>query len=1556
MAEFGRISGPLLKANLERDGADLAFETDLLYLSVQDLAAPTKLVGIGIKTDVPSRSLTIEGLTSTVDLIADTTLTTPKFYVSTNRIQSLVDPIVISPNQATDPTVATTQIGTANLRIRNNIVENITLNSDINLTANGLGKVTFTTSKVDVDGNLHATGDITWDGNITFGSDDDDSVTFSSDIASDIIPNETATYNLGSVDNVVNKRWNNLHTKTLDSDLLEAPEITVNNIDLLLTQGNTYYVSVNGADTNVGDHLHNTFKTIKYALSVASAGDEIVIFPGTYVEEFPLTVPQGVTVKGAGIRSVTIEPTIATNTNDCFLLNGETTVGFLTVQGFYSPGYAFKLAPGYSASIKSPYIYNVSVITSAIEGTLTPGQITPGPGTTLTSYTSDSVNLDKTFYSQELVDSLVGQIAVIDRYPAAPLFYTIVSIETEPFNPGLWRMTVDTTFDTTGWLKPISFYPDVGTTFIVTNDNFDTTGSSIGEPWVAYFKTNLPLDFDTVVGSGWSINIAGVVYVVDYIIEDPVNTDQWRIYVTTSLVASSGIPIFSSPTGNIPRLAGNGALVDGAVAANTSAIIPTMLFYSVTFIVPNAKGVVATNNARVEWLNSFTYFAETGIRLETGTEGFAGQGETRVTISGITGTVDVGDTFSYISNDDQTIIATGIVSSINGNEYSLDGFVGNLVTVDEIFPTEFISINNAFISESRFKFGGASLFLDGTNYISAPDSFKYHFEDSDFCIECWVYPEAFPTEDTTIIGHWGATTAEQSFNIELTDSGGLKISLNDSQDTVLETGIEFLLSEDDQIITDELGNPIISENSAIILNAWQHVAVVRNADTLTLYVNGVEKVSTTLVADDVVANSIGDITIGHSAPGTAYFIGHIDEVRISKGTPRYTDEFTPQTSQHEPDTSTVLLLHLDGVNGNQFFVDESEILQNIVFTNAVGRSIDALDYRDFAAEMRSINSANVYGTYGAVADGRDTLGYLVGHNFGYIGTGANSDNDQGLTIQANEVVENNYGTIYYDSVDHKGDYRVGDIFYVNQETGQVTFDAQALDFSASGNIILEGATSTTIINALYIQTGNLKIYDNTVESLSGSVNFSAFNNVINLNTNISVTGNLEISNNLVVDGNIFLGNNPLDTITIASTLTQSILPNANNLDIGSIDKRWDTLYSNLLDVDGVLQVTSSEISVLPNDVDLRLTPTGSVVITSNLEISEDVLIGDNLTVEGTASFKVLELNGLTTVTGDINQTAGNFDITGDLSSNNIEIVGDSYFYAPDIKIYSNIISVEATNEDLIITANGTGGVIFDNALKITNAVISNVDVNAVTNTDKSIILQPNGTGNLEINSDKSLVVPAGSGTNRTLSSNGEIRYNTQYNSYEGFSNTGAVSFNNITDSDRTTTITPETSIGADTDTIRFTIDSVVKSFVDSSKLFSNSLEIDTITVANNVINSSLDLEFVNLGSGSTIINDVAVKDSAITNNEDTAFVISSTPNLAGTGYVKFSGTGAVVFPFGPTEDRRSTPELAEVRFNSTLGYMEVFNGTVWLPAVGTQGAASQAQIEETLNLYALVLG
>ena len=64
--------------------------------------------------------------------------------------------------------------------------------------------------------------------------------------------------------------------------------------------------------------------------------------------------------------------------------------------------------------------------------------------------------------------------------------------------------------------------------------------------------------------------------------------------------------------------AGRGALIDGSVAIQNSRSA-SILFHAVTFITPGTTAMVCKSGVRVEWLNSFTYFAETGIKLEQGT-------------------------------------------------------------------------------------------------------------------------------------------------------------------------------------------------------------------------------------------------------------------------------------------------------------------------------------------------------------------------------------------------------------------------------------------------------------------------------------------------------------------------------------------------------------------------------------------------------------------------------------------------------------------------------------------------------------------------------------------------------------------------------------------------------------------------------------------------------------------------------------------------------------------------------------------------------------------------
>lgn len=206
--ELGRISGPLLAENLRRDE----------YLSFQNTEASTPVLYldvdsgfIGVNTDATNNPLTVLGKTTTTNLVVDTHAETPNFYISTNRIQNLVSttPIYLQPDQTTDPQIHAPAVGTLNLKISDLLIENITNNSNIEL--NPSRDTIFTTSKVNVDGNLHSTGNISWGGDVTLGTDDTDNVEFNADISSSLIPDDHDTWDLGTT----LKRWAGLYSENL---------------------------------------------------------------------------------------------------------------------------------------------------------------------------------------------------------------------------------------------------------------------------------------------------------------------------------------------------------------------------------------------------------------------------------------------------------------------------------------------------------------------------------------------------------------------------------------------------------------------------------------------------------------------------------------------------------------------------------------------------------------------------------------------------------------------------------------------------------------------------------------------------------------------------------------------------------------------------------------------------------------------------------------------------------------------------------------------------------------------------------------------------------------------------------------------------------------------------------------------------------------------------------------------------------------------------------------------------------------------------------------------
>tara|TARA_A100001015_G_scaffold74613_1_gene82808 strand:- start:10541 stop:13777 length:3237 start_codon:yes stop_codon:yes gene_type:complete len=229
---------------------------------------------------------------------------------------------------------------------------------------------------VTVTGNIHATGNITYGGTtLTIGDDSTDTANFFADFHDNITPDLDNVYHLGKdFDSTGPKKGFLLAVQNLNADTVATKGITYQGINLTKNNGILYVSNGNGSDANEGYSPGGPYATITKALSQATAGTFIYIYPGTYQEAFPMTVPAGVTIQGDSIRSVEVMPTSATQSNDAFLLNSDTTIENITIKDFYydsgnDKGYAFRLANNYNIGIveqvigRSPYLRNITVLT-----------------------------------------------------------------------------------------------------------------------------------------------------------------------------------------------------------------------------------------------------------------------------------------------------------------------------------------------------------------------------------------------------------------------------------------------------------------------------------------------------------------------------------------------------------------------------------------------------------------------------------------------------------------------------------------------------------------------------------------------------------------------------------------------------------------------------------------------------------------------------------------------------------------------------------------------------------------------------------------------------------------------------------------------------------------------------------------------------------------------------------------------------------------------------------------------------------------------------------------
>ena len=1480
----GRISGPLLKSNLVRNGIDLAFETDLLYLDVTDNR-------VGINNSNPQYALDVNGTTRTTNLsVTGGTAEMAGIKFENNTLSTTASTITLG---TLDNVLFQKKLRVGDIDIDSNVIQTNTSNSNLELRPNGTGKVIVDTD-MDVQGNIHATGNISADGNITLGDANTDDVVFQGEVASNIVPDADNTYTLGTP----TKRWKEVNSFDITATNLNVTTLTSPGVDFLKTHQNMLYVAENGSDSDLGNHPQSPFATIKHALSQASSGDVVHVFAGEYTETFPLTVPQGVTLRGQSLRSVNIKPTVQSEFNDAFLLNGESTIEELTVKDFYSGGKYFQIL---TTPTTNTFTVNIGTAPQA-----------------------------HTYVSGGTVDSDDSTVATITNavYDNTTGLLTVTTSSAHGRYIGNFVFLKDITFSCSNGNK---VYPNNGYAFRFATD-FEVTSRS---PYIR------------------------------------------NVTVITKGKTTSG----SDPRGFLSGDAGKGAYVDGSYATANSKEA-SMLFHSATFITPGVDAISMTNGVRVEWLNSFTYFANRSIYGFDSNLGIKSDGKTQLRVSG-SPSFNAGETITYYDTDGVTVLATGTIESKSlDDKIFIDGKVTGFEEATTRSGKTLTANGNAQLSTAQKKFGTASLLLDGTgDYVSLASSNDFGFGTGAFSINFWVRLDAIGGTAQNLLDMRAGSASDTAVRL-YTTSGNLYFDVG--------------------------GTAQITANSALSATTFHHIVIDRSGTSTKLFVDGTQ-VGT--YSDSNNYGNIKPLVIGAAYDGSNATDGHIDDFRVVKGTSVYQNAFSAPSSRHPVTSQTVLMARFDGTNGATTFEDDATITQDIRFSGgATSDGFTLVDYTDFGAEIRSIGSASVYGNFGLFGDGPGVIMYAIGHNLGYIGTGAGEENDPGNVIQLNEVTQLNGAKVRFNSVDHKGDFRVGDLFHVNQEDGTVTFTSANFNINTNSGLTFTTGSSNTIITGEKVETGNLILSGNTLSSSSGNIILDAADK-IQFVDDVDITGNLDVSGDVTIGGNITFGDSSNDSIQFVAGIDSDLVPSIHNTySLGTFTDTWSNLYVSRMFLDdfeidtNVIRTTQSNA-----DLELRANGTGKVRMPAN-----NVKIDNDLSVTGTTTLSNLVVNGNTNITGNSTQT-GNLNITGNTNISQDLFVDESAQF-DEIRIENNVISTTTTNADMEIRASGTGrilipdnDVVITNNLEVAGDLIVNsasgatgevtasafttdgilIETNFITTTESNsdLELRTSGTGdillnddikinfttistmtgdltlapddgNVNINSTGAVKLPVGTTAQRPTPVSGQMRFNSETNNFEGYNGTSWSKFTGLEDLDGDTKITPELTPGANDDTIRFIIQNNTVANLTKDRFQVNKLAVDDIEIDGNrisTVTTDTDLELDAQGTGQVKFSNFGFNSNQITN-----LVSNSVTEFRNTnnGYVKFAGTYGLVIPVGDNTNKPGAPYVEEgmIRWNTADGRVEVYDGTSWGSVVGTSGGISFADAEDLAISLAISLG
>ena len=1443
----GRISGPLLKDNLLRNGANLAFETSLLYLDVVNSR-------IGISNSNPAYQLDVTGTSRTTSLLA-TTATVNEVYISTNIVSSTF----------------------GNL--------NLTANSGQSIVVGTVGQ----NNDVLINGSLHATGGFTVDGNTIVGTNSTNTVAFNSSVSTSFIPNDS-THDLGSSTKV----WANIYSNSLHTTSLASGNIQISGNTILATNTDGVITLTPNGVGNV--NVNSTLASTAYNNGSLVVGGGVGI-AGAIFANSTLSVAGHVTLEGVTSTGATGTGKLVFATSPS--ISDPTVTGHITVEGVTSTGatgtgkIVFDTSPTFSGHITvegvtatgatgtGKFVFDTSPTISGatltnhvtVEGVTSTGSTGTGKIVFDTSPTISAATLTNHVTVEGITSTGATGTGkfVFDNNPTISGHPTVEGV-TSTGATGTGNFVFSASPTLTGTLAAASgtFSGTLGVTsdFAVNTNKF-TVAASTGNTAVA--GTLNVTGLSTLATAKVSNLTSGRVVLAGTsgTIQDSGNLtfDGTLLTVTGNQKITGNLGV----DGNI-TLGGNITIGDNVVdtvtvqADFTSDLIPQVTntynlgsssyrwkqLFANTLDVSGAStlsgnttvgGTLGVTNDFSVNTNKFTVAATTGNTLVAGTLNVTGHTTFEgVTSTGATGTGNL--VYSASPTFSGTLTAANITNSgLTLGRVTFAGLNGALTdSANLTFSSGTLTVGTSIIA-GGVTIGSSDITLTGGNITGA------------------LGITATGTISAAVIKDSGLTSGRLTYattNGQLTDSSNLtfdgtqlttnalSVTNNALVGGTLGVTSSFSVNTNKFTVASATGNTAVAGT----LNVTGHVTLEGVTSTGATGINKLVFDTNPTISGATFTNHVtveGVTSAGATGTGKLVFDNTPTIV-----TPTISGHFTAEgvtttgatgTGKLVFDGSPTLVTPTLGVasattinkvtitspaTGSTLTIADGKTLtasNTLTFTGTDGSSVA------FSSGGTVTYTSNKLSVFSATtsAELAGVLSDETGFSTGALAVFSKSPSIDAPTITGHPVVEGVTSTgatgtgnfVFSASPTFTGTVTLPAITATNitnsaLTSGRVVYSTTAGLETDSANLTFNGTTLTA--NALAVTAGatvgttldvtglstlatakvsNLTSGRVVLAGASGTIQDSG--NLTFDGTKLTVTGDQEITGNLKVDGNISLGgnitigDNVLDTVTVTADFTSDLIPQATNTyNLGSSSYRWKKLFANALDVSdttvlGNLQLSGNTIQATNTDGGLILTANGTGYVSVSGSGAFLIPAGNTAGRPGTPAVGMIRYNNqLTQFEG---YSSGNWSSLGGVRS----VDGNAYIIAE--------------------TSPGAA----DDTLHFWAGAITSTNVGNWTDTALTIL-------------SPGFRVPTGDTAHRPTGVDGYIRFNTQINKFEGYSNSNWSSLGGVSSVNGTTYIGAEAYPGAGDNTLYFYANGILQLTIDPTKAdFKNLVNVSDTT-------------------------------------------------------------------------------------------------------------------------------